>query len=41
MTEMMRDRYHEYIATCMMDVKIVDTLSFLLVYGMLKDRGLK
>lgn len=38
---MMRDKYNEYIATCVMDKEIVDNLSFLLVYGMLKDLKLK
>lgn len=37
----MRDKYNEYIATCVMDKEIVDNLSFLLVYGMLKDLKLK
>ena len=34
-------KYHEYIATCVMDEKIVNNLGFLLVYGILKDLGLK
>ncbi|MFX0103271.1 MAG: MBL fold metallo-hydrolase [Candidatus Hodarchaeota archaeon] len=38
---MMRDKYNEYIATCVMDKEIVNNLSFLLVYGMLKDLHLK
>lgn len=34
-------KYHEYIATCVMDETIVNNLGFLIVYGILKDLGLK
>ena len=41
LVEVMKNKYKEYIATCVMDDEIVDNLSFLLVYGLLKDLGYK
>ncbi|MHA1683889.1 MAG: MBL fold metallo-hydrolase [Promethearchaeota archaeon] len=37
----MAKRYIDYIATCVMDEDIVNNLAFLLVFGIMKDLGLK
>ncbi|NMC07258.1 MAG: MBL fold metallo-hydrolase [Candidatus Lokiarchaeota archaeon] len=41
MVTRLKETYRDYIATCVMDDQVVNNLAFLLVYGVLKDAGLK
>jgi glyoxylase-like metal-dependent hydrolase (beta-lactamase superfamily II) len=41
MVTKLQHTYRDYIATCVMDDRVVNNLAFLLVYGVLKDAGLK
>lgn len=41
MVTRLKDSYRDYIATCVMDDAVVNSLAFLLVYGILKDLHLK
>jgi glyoxylase-like metal-dependent hydrolase (beta-lactamase superfamily II) len=41
MVARVKETYRDYIATCVMDDTIVSNLTFLLVYGVLKDLNLK
>jgi glyoxylase-like metal-dependent hydrolase (beta-lactamase superfamily II) len=41
MVTKLKGTYRDYIATCVMDDKVVSNLAFLLVYGVLRDLGLK